>query len=93
MHLPCGHEAKSRNKKRLIHARKQLGREVQKFRRKQVDIEALNADNPREFWKEIGKIGIGAERQYQLPFEVINMDKEIITEQLVLNGENPFRIF
>ena len=84
VYLSCSHETKSRNKKHFLDARKQFDREVQKskrqfHRKQQADIGALNADNPREFWKEIGKIGIGTERQKQLPFEVINTDKEIIT--------------
>ena len=72
-------------KKRFLDKRKQFDREVQKakrqfHRKQQADIETHNADNPREFWKEIGKIGIGTERQKQVPFEVINAEKEVFHE-------------
>ena len=85
VYLSCSHGVKPRNKKQFLDARKHFDREVQKSKRQfhqkqQADIEALNADNPREFWKEIGKIGIGTERQKQLPFEVINTDKETLNE-------------
>ena len=85
VYLSCSHGVKPRNKKQFLDARKHFDREVQKSKRQflqkqQADIEALHADNPREFWKEIEKIGIGTERQKQFTFEVINSDKETLNE-------------
>ena len=84
-YLSSSPKVKSHYKKRFLDKRKQFDREVQKakrqfHRKQQADIETLNADNPREFWKEIGKIGIGTERQKQVPFEVINAEKEVFHE-------------
>ena len=43
-------------------------------------------------WKEIGKIGIGTERQKHVPFEVINAEKEVFHEpdKLLDEWKEPF---
>jgi hypothetical protein len=42
----------------------------------------LNIQNkdPREFWKNIGKIGVGSERQKSIPMEVVLEDGSICTD-------------
>lgn len=45
----------------------------------------LNENNSQEFWKTIGKIGVGNERQRNIPFEVevngqIIRDSKIVLE-------------
>ena len=71
---------KCRNDKRKIRAefltqRKLFNAEVQRAKRahwkmKQVEIEELESTNPKRFWKEIGKIGIGQDRRKDIPMEV-----------------------
>jgi hypothetical protein len=48
----------------------------------------LNIQNkdPREFWKNIGKIGVGSERQKSIPMEVVLEDGSICTDtDIILN--------
>jgi len=50
--------------------------------------ELLNIQNkdPREFWKNVGKIGVGSERQKSIPMEVILEDGSICTDtNIILN--------
>ena len=44
--------------------------------------ELLNIQNkdPREFWKNIGKIDVGSERQKSIPMEVVLKDGSICTD-------------
>ena len=56
--------------------RKEFDRECQKAKREhqrkmQYQIQSLDSTNHQEFWKQIGKIGVGKERQNQKPMEVI----------------------
>jgi len=41
----------------------------------------LEKPNSRDFWKQIGKIGISNERQNTIPFEVLGEDGDIITDK------------
>ena len=59
--------------------RKELDREIQKAKRKhwqymQQTILELEAENQREFWKYIGKVGIANERKSAIPWEIVNSD-------------------
>ena len=58
------------------HKRKIFDKEVQRSKRKyvkekQIKIEQLASSDQQEFWKKIGKVGIGQERQKLIPLEVI----------------------
>ncbi|VDI43282.1 Hypothetical predicted protein [Mytilus galloprovincialis] len=45
-----------------------------------------SCDNPKEFWRKIGKIGIGAERQRNIPMEINLEDGSVSTDPIsVLN--------
>ena len=55
--------------------RKYFSKRVQKAKRqywqqKQLEIENLDSNKPKLFWKEIGKLGIGKDRRQQIPMEV-----------------------
>ncbi len=59
--------------------RKQLDREIQQAKRKQwrqtqQKILDLESENHKEFWKYIGKVGIGSERETRIPWEIISLD-------------------
>ena len=58
----------------------------------QLDIDNLDKNNSQEFWKTIGKIGVGNERRKHIPFEVeinvhIARDKETVLD----TWKNSFR--
>ena len=62
-------DIKSKRTKRdeFLRQRKVFNREVQKAKRKiwkqkQIEIEQLETSDQKSFWKEIGKIGVGQER-------------------------------
>ena len=64
------------------HKRKIFDKEVQRSKRKyvkekQIEIEQLARSDQQEFWKKIGKGGIGQERQKLIPLEVILEDGSI----------------
>ena len=66
--------------------RKYFSKEVQKARRqfwkrKQTEIESLENNNPKMFWKEIGKLGIGNDRRQFIPMEVMLPNGEISTNE------------
>lgn len=45
-----------------------------------------SCDNPTEYWRTIGKIGVGAERQRKTHMEVVLSDGSISTDhKIVLN--------
>ena len=91
----------SRCKSELKHCfltlRKHFDQTVQRTKRHywfqmQIDIDNLDRNNPQEFWKTIGKIGVGSERRKHIPFEVevngrITRDNETVLE----TWENSFR--
>ena len=41
---------------------------------KEQKLTELQCKNQKEFWKKIGKIGIGNERQKQIQMEIVNED-------------------
>ena len=50
-------------------------RKRQYWRETQVQLlDSCNNSNPNEFWKTIGKIGMGLERTKQIPMEVLQSD-------------------
>ncbi|CAG2209988.1 unnamed protein product [Mytilus edulis] len=54
--------------------------------RSQEELCAVQNGNPREFWKKIGRIGVGNERQKNIPMEVLHDDGSICTDtDVVLN--------
>ena len=65
--------------------RKLFNRECQKakrihFKSKQNDLEQLLLENNTQFWREIGKIGIGNERRKNIPLEVVLPDGSISSD-------------
>ena len=45
-----------------------------------------NTDNPKEFWRKIGKIGVGSERRNKIPMEVKLSDASVSNDKnIVLN--------
>ena len=58
-----------------VSERKEFDREYQKAKREhqrkmQYQIKSLDSTNHQEFRKQIGKIGVGKERQNQIPMEI-----------------------
>ncbi len=47
----------------------------------QEELMQLNSSDPREFWKRIGKIGVAAERRTNIPWEVVNEEGLIVTDE------------
>ncbi|CAG2223805.1 unnamed protein product [Mytilus edulis] len=63
----------------FVQRRKCFDKEVQKCKRiywkkQQDNIENLLTSNSQQFWKEIGKIGVGQERRKRIPMEVVRED-------------------
>jgi hypothetical protein len=48
---------------------------------------ANSCDNPKEFWRKIGKIGVGAERQRKISMEVILSDGSIRTDHKIVSNK------
>ena len=51
-----------------------------------TDIEYLDRNNSQEFWKTIGKIGVGNESRNNIPFEVeingrVGRDRQTVLEK------------
>ena len=46
-----------------------------------------NTENPREFWTQIGKIGISNDRKTSIPFEVIADDNTVKTDYSSVMGK------
>ncbi|KAL5018675.1 hypothetical protein ScPMuIL_004397 [Solemya velum] len=66
----------------FIQKRKVFDRAVQKHKRdywyqKQISFEQIRTNNPREFWKEFGKTGVGNERKNYIPWETVLNDGSI----------------
>lgn len=74
----------------FLSLRRQFDRIVQRSKRQywfrmQNDIEHLDRNNTQEFWKTIGKIGVGNERRKNIPFEVeidgrVSRDRQTVLE-------------
>ena len=85
-------KADHRNRKQMRHEyvqkRKAFDKKVQQNKRRywykmQEDL-TNSCDNPKEFWRKIGKIGVGAERQRKIPMEVILSDGSISTDNKIV---------
>ena len=70
---------KIQHKSEYVGKRKQFDKCVQQAKRKfQLDEQKrlseklLNTDNPKEFWRRIGDIGMANERKPKIPLEVID---------------------
>ena len=62
---------------------------VSKVKRKyqknsQFEIQNLDLKNRKDFWKRIGKIGVGKERRNQIPMEVILTSGDISSDTKVV---------
>ena len=70
--------------------RKKFDKKVQQCKRSywyqlQEDLTS-SCSNPKEFWRKIGKIGVGAERQRNIPMEIKLNDGSVCTDrETVLN--------
>jgi hypothetical protein len=75
----------SKNLKQVyVSKRKTFDRHVQRFKRNywfkvQNDL-ASSADNPKEFWKTVGKVGVGEKRNARIPMEVTDADGNIVCD-------------
>lgn len=72
-------------------AKRVFDREVQGAKRRfwrqnQEELMQLNATNPREFWKKIGKIGVASERKTGIPWEIVQ-DGEICKDKEAVLGK------
>ncbi|VDH96384.1 Hypothetical predicted protein [Mytilus galloprovincialis] len=70
----------------FIMKRKNFDREAQRakrhyWRNKVLRIDELESGNQREFWKEIGRIGVGQERRKLIPMEVQLQNGEITNDK------------
>ena len=70
--------------------RKYFSKEIQKtkrlfWKRKQTELENLESNNPKMFWKEIGKLDIGKDRRQFIPMEVMLPNGEVSTNEDVLH--------
>ena len=79
--LRCTEISKKKQWKELfVESRKTFDRMVQKRKRQYLRetqihfLDSCNNPNPNEFWKTIGKIGMGAERTKQIPMEILQSD-------------------
>ena len=74
--LKCKNTTRHRFREVYVAERKRFDRECQKAKREHQrnirdQIQSLDSTNHQDFWKKIGKIGVGKERQNQIPMEVI----------------------
>ena len=81
-------EANSKHIKRedFLRERKLFNKEVQRAKRKywnakQIEIENLETSDQKEFWKQIGKIGIGQERKKDIQNE-LNLENGEISNNI-----------
>ena len=86
MWLKCKNKAqRQRLKAEYVQKRKHFDKSVQRRKRnyqyeeQQNLLKACNNTNRHDFWKEIGNIGIGKERNKLIPIEVILEDGTIST--------------
>ncbi|MEW8546023.1 MAG: reverse transcriptase family protein [Candidatus Thiodiazotropha sp.] len=87
--LTCRTADRRRCRSEYTQMRKNFNRECQKAKRldlksKQNELENLVTENNQQFWKEIGKIGIGKERRKVIPMEVISSDGSINGDKSVV---------
>ena len=84
-------------KKDYLSLRKTFDQTVQRTKRHywfqiHLDIDNLDKNNSQEFWKTIGKIGVGNERRKNIPFEVeINGQITRDNETVLDTWKNSFR--
>ena len=74
--------SKSQMKATMKQIQRSFNREVQKCKRnhwynQQLDLMNICQENQPEFWKKIGKIGIGKDRKRDIPLEVIQDDGSV----------------
>ena len=87
--LGCTTQDKKKHRITFLNLRKQFDKDVQKAKRQfrrlqQIEIDNLEEKNPREFWREIGKIGVGNERCKHIPSEVKTIDGSITKDPTVV---------
>ena len=56
-------------------------RKFQLDEQKRLSEKLLNTDNPKEFWRRIGEIGMANERKPQIPLEVIDDAGNLLTNK------------
>ena len=77
--LGCTTEDKKKQKVTFLNPRNKFDKDMQKAKRQfrrlqQIETDNLEEKNPREFWREIGKIGVGNERFKHISSEVKTRD-------------------
>ena len=89
-------KSKGRNRNELkdifVRVRKVFDREVQRTKRQywaQLQKEMVNSvdENPREFWKTIGRTGLADNRNQKIPFEVNTDDGSISMDPKLILGK------
>ena len=101
MWLKCSIQSRKREFRQLyINKRKEFDKAVQKAKRhywyKLQDELDNSCENPKEFWRKIGKIGVGNERQSGIPMEVklndgsISCSKSVVLDKWKFDFANMF---
>lgn len=75
-----------------MNSRKNFDRVVQQTKRHywyrcQEDLLNLNNNDPRQFWRKIGNIGIGNERESAIPNEVVLSDGSVTDNMDIVLGK------
>ena len=80
---------KRRNKNDFNCKRKSFDKCVRKAKpkfqleqQKQLSEKLLNCDNPKEFWRKIGEIGMANDRKPNIPLEAIDDDGNLLTDKM-----------
>jgi hypothetical protein len=99
-------QVRKRLKTDFIQTRKVFDQNVQKrkrqyWRKQQEELITIQQQDTREFWKRIGRIGVGSERTRRIPMEVVMDDGSVSRDtadvlhkwksdfQVLLNSDNP----
>lgn len=87
--LGCHSKDRKVCRTKFLECRKTFDRQVQRNKRQfhrdqQIQIDNLNTENPKEFWREIGKIGVGNERKKQIPSEVVTPEGLVSNNQEIV---------
>ena len=57
-------------------------RKFQLEQQKRLSEKLLNCDNPKEFWRKIGEIGMANDRKPNIPLEAIDDDGNLLTYKM-----------
>ena len=91
IYVKADHHNRKQMRHEYVEKRKAFDKKEQQNKRRywykmQEDL-ANSCDNPKEFWRKIGKIGVGAERQRKISMEVILSDGSIRTDHKIVSNK------